>query len=172
MGQAATTDWLQPAAIMNPSDSLGGDINPQQNPYLPLTGPPDTSQAHAQQPAIPPHLKHQPTRSSNLKRQITDQLLAPSDILEYDRPSKKSKENPGLVSEGMDKRHPSSFQQLEKVPACLLTYEDHSLILLVAGRGNICNSTALLQTCRPPHIADIFSRSSKGVTAKQANWSP
>ena len=172
MGQAATTDWLQPAAIMNPSNSLGGDINPQQNPYLPLTAPPDTSQAQdQQQPAIPPHLKHQPSRSSNLKRQITDQLLAPSDILEYDRPSKKSK-NPGLVSEGMDKRHPSSFQQLEKVPASLLTYKDHSLILLVAGRGDLCNSTAPIQACGPPHIADTFSRSSKGVTAKQANSSP
>ena len=155
MGQAATTDWLQPAAIMNPSDSLGGDINPQQNPYLPLTGPPDSSQAHAQQPALPPHLKHQPTRSSNLKRQITDQLLAPSDILEYDKPAKKSKEYSELLSQGMDKRHPSSFQQLEKVPASLLTYEDHVLIILIAGRGNLCNSKALPQTCPPPHTADI-----------------
>ena len=122
MGQAATSDWPQPAAIMNPSNSLGGDINPQQNPYLPLTGPFDTSQAHAhaQQSSIPPHLKHQPTHSSSLKRQITDQLLAPSDLLEYDRPSKRTKEHNDLVSTGMDKRHPSSFQQLEKVAACLL----------------------------------------------------
>ena len=159
---------------MNPSDSLGGDINPQQNPYLPLTGPPDTSQAHAhaQQSSIPPHLKHQPTRSSSLKRQITDQLLAPSDILEYDRPSKKTKENTELVSEGMDKRHPSSFQQLEKVAACLLIQQDHSLILLVAGRGNLCNSKALPSNCRSAPIADISSRSSKGVIAKQANSSP
>lgn len=122
MGQAATTDWLRPAAVMNPSDSLGGDINPQQNPYLPLTGPPDTSQAHAhaQQHSIPPHLIHQPTHSSNLKRQITDQLLAPSDLLEFDRPSRITQENLELVSRGMDKRHPSSFQQLEKVAARLI----------------------------------------------------
>ncbi|KAK0512918.1 hypothetical protein JMJ35_004935 [Cladonia borealis] len=61
----------------------GGDIGPQQNPYLPLTGPPDTSRAHSQEQTA-----------------ITDQLLAPSDILEYNKPSEKSKENPGLVSEG------------------------------------------------------------------------
>ena len=59
-----------------------------------------------------PHLAHKPSQSSSLKRQITAQLVAPADILDYERPQKRQRE---LTSEGMDKRHPSSFQQLEKV---------------------------------------------------------
>lgn len=53
-----------------------------------------------------------------MKRQITDQLVAPSDILQYERPAKRHKDSNNLNtlnSQGMDKRHPSSFQQLEKV---------------------------------------------------------
>jgi hypothetical protein len=90
---------------MDPNNSLGGNINPQQNqqnPYLPL----------GHQDSVNQPLPHQPAQGSSLKRQITDQLVAPSDILEYDRPNKRVKE---YTSRGMDKRHPSSFQQLEKV---------------------------------------------------------
>ena len=118
MGQAATVDWPQPAAVMNPINSLGGNINPQQNPYLPLTQEPGYSQAHAQQLTSSAHRVHQPIRGSSLRHQITDQLVAPSDILEYDRPTKRTQANPDLSSQGMDKRHPSSFQQLEKVRLC------------------------------------------------------
>jgi len=115
VGQAATTDWPQPAATMNPTNPYGGNINPQHNPYLPLT--------------------HQPAQTSSLKREITSQLVAPSDILEYERPAKRQKE---LVSAGMDKRHPSSFQQLEKVCHYEAPHIRNLLTAPTAGRGHLC----------------------------------
>ncbi|KAL9075967.1 MAG: hypothetical protein Q9161_001361, partial [Pseudevernia consocians] len=60
------------------------------------------------------HLTHQPSHNS-LKRQITDQLVAPSNVLNYERPIKRQKHEQLPASQGMDKRHPSSFQQLEKL---------------------------------------------------------
>lgn len=60
-----------------------------------------------------PHT-HQPSQNT-LKNQITDQLVAPSNVLNYKRPVKKQKSEQLPASQGMDKRHPSSFQQLEKV---------------------------------------------------------
>ena len=75
-----------------------GNLNPQVN-------------------AFQPRLAHKPSQSSSLKRQITDQLVAPADVLEYERPVKRQKD---LSSQGMDKRHPSSFQQLEKVCYCII----------------------------------------------------
>ena len=54
--------------------------------------------------------------SALLRKQILDSLVAPATLLRYKRP------NPRLGAEvlqnnrsSMDKRHPSSFQQLEKV---------------------------------------------------------
>lgn len=76
------------------------NVNPQHNISLPLT--------------------HQPTHNT-LKRQITDQLVAPSNVLNYERPVKRQKPEQLPASQGMDKRHPSSFQQLEKV--CHVTLE-------------------------------------------------
>ncbi|KAL6715566.1 negative regulator of the PHO system [Lecanora helva] len=70
-----------------------GNLNPQVQPFL-------------------PRLHHRPSQGSSLKRQITNQLVAPTDVLEYERPQKRQRD---LTSSGMDKRHPSSFQQLEKL---------------------------------------------------------
>lgn len=78
----------------NIGTSSARDINSPNNTSLPLT--------------------HKSSHDT-LKRQITDQLVAPSNVLNYKRPVKRQKPEQLLVSQGMDKRHPSSFQQLEKV---------------------------------------------------------
>ena len=59
-------------------------------------------------------LTRQPSHN-NFNRQVTDQLVAPSDVLNYERPVRRQKPVQLPASQGMDKRHPSSFQQLEKV---------------------------------------------------------
>lgn len=68
----------------------------------------------------PLSLAHQPSHNS-FKRQVIDQLVAPSDVLNYERPVKRQKPVQLPASQGMDKRHPSSFQQLEKV--CHITLD-------------------------------------------------
>lgn len=127
-GSAPNTDWqsnplhpqMDPYSFQQP-----GNLNPQVQPF---------------RPAAPPHrLAHQPSRGSNLKRQITDQLVAPADVLDYDRPVKK-KSKRDLTSQGMDKRHPSSFQQLEKVHRSHSRRIEKLLTSFTAGRGNLCNS--------------------------------
>lgn len=65
-------------------------------------------------------LTRQPSHNT-FQRQVIDQLVAPSDALNYERPVKRQKPVQLPTSQGMDKRHPSSFQQLEKV--CHTTLE-------------------------------------------------
>ena len=55
---------------------------------------------------------------NTLKRQVAEQFLAPSNVLNYERIVKRQKPELLSASLGMDKRHPSSFQQLEKVMPC------------------------------------------------------
>ena len=74
--------------------SATNNVNSQQDTHLPFSNRPD---------------------QRITKRQILDQLVAPSDILSYQRPVKRLKAEIFHRSHGMDKRHPSSFQQLEKV---------------------------------------------------------
>lgn len=59
----------------------------------------------AQRP--PPH---------NLGHEIVDSLIAPKDVLQHQRPEKRTHSKWYTDRDAnMDKRHPSSFQQLEKV---------------------------------------------------------
>ena len=116
-------------------------INPQHNSSLPPT--------------------HQ--RSYNtLKHQIPGQLVAPSNVLDYGRPVKRHIFEQLPSSQGMDKRHPSSFQQLEKVCQCYLhlSSNDHTLMSDVAGRGNVCNGKALVLPLNP--LADTNRQVFKG----------
>lgn len=120
MGQAATVDWPEPAATMT-SHSYGGHMNSQRNPYQP--NPQQFSQ------------------SSSWKNEATSQLVAPSDILHLERPKQPAhgEPNPQLVG-SMDKRHPSSFQQLEKVGHYNHYYSQSMLTAApTAGRGDLCN---------------------------------
>jgi hypothetical protein len=132
VGQAATVDWPGPAATMNPNPPHDGTINPQ---HLSLT--------------------NHPAQSSNPISQIASQLVAPSDILQYDRPVKRDPGNRELVSlggvgnQGMDKRHPSSFQQLEKVCHYIAIHGRVLLTTLIAGRGYLCYCMTL-PTPLPP----------------------
>lgn len=139
VGSAPNTDWQQSAhpkmdPYNNPYNNFQhpGSFNPQVQPFRPATAA----------PAPPQRLAHKPSRGSNLRRQVTEQLVAPADVLDYDRPGKKFKDltSKDLTSQGMDKRHPSSFQQLEKVPFPDLCRMEQLLTSYTAGRRNLCNS--------------------------------
>ena len=79
---------------MNPSNSSAASINLHDNSYLPRARNID---------------------QTSIRHQIADQLVAPSNVLNYQRPVKRQRAEIFYKSSGMDKRHPSSFQQLEKV---------------------------------------------------------
>ncbi|KAL9132165.1 MAG: hypothetical protein Q9217_000099 [Psora testacea] len=89
-----------------PSQATSTNASQPSKTFLPLTHPPHNPAASSHPP---------PADSQGLKRQVTDALVSPSDILKHKRPDKRHKAEILLKSRGMDKRHPSSFQQLEKV---------------------------------------------------------
>ena len=105
-----TTQTHHSAPDSHPTDN--------QSAFLPLTQPPHDpySQVIHQNP---PQLPLEQPPPNTLKRQIVDSLVSPSDVLRYRRPEKRQRTELAHQSEDMDKRHPSSFQQLEKVrPLC------------------------------------------------------
>ena len=83
---------------------------------------------------------HPPRHPSSLKRQISDAFVSPSDFFRYDRPDKRHQPDQHFISIGMDKRHPSSFQQLEKVASNELCRSRLNIAYFaLAWRGDLCH---------------------------------
>lgn len=100
-----------------PHVASDSDSKDHHHPFLPLISSPLNPHSHTnpQNPLHQASLDQQPP-SDILRRQILDSLVSPSDILQYKRLDKRTRGNPITNQDAdMDKRHPSSFQQLEKV---------------------------------------------------------
>lgn len=163
MGQRLALIGTKPLAMDPDNSQQSGHLNPQVQPFRP---------AATAAPVTTKFLAHQPSRGSHLKRQITDQLVAPADVLHYDRPAKRQPKE--LTSQGMDKRHPSSFQQLEKVCCTIHIRRGKMLIVSIAGRGNLRNSMTPPNQTPNWERTDLSlpTRSSKVAIAKPVSSSP
>lgn len=104
-----TASQSQPASDFHPQNTLP---NPHSQP---------ASQAHPQITFAAPPLKDSTARPSQAAFEISQQLVAPRNILKPRAPKTKAQAAPQPSASflqstcPMDKRHPSSFQQLEKV---------------------------------------------------------